>query len=190
MKNAGSLDDDFWCLFLNIWILFATLIVSGIDWMLPGIYTLTYEMCSCTLQDYSQAKKFEKTAMAVSISSLLICSFVAIRISIYKYKIKSTVQQVAPNQTHYNNKLQNKLLADLTLTIGSVFLVIAASSVKYIFSSTQTPAKVDFNSQQYFNLLVLPITFNAFCILFYLRNASARKMIFRELNDYLIRFNQ
>jgi hypothetical protein len=190
LNNAGALHDDFWCLFLNIWIVFATLIVSGIDWMLPGTYTPTYEMCSCTLQNYSEPKKFEKTTMAVSIITLFICSFVAIIISIYKYKIKSSVQQVAPNQTHYNNKLQNKLLADLALTIGSVLLIIAASSVKYIFSSTQTPAKVDFNSQQYFNLLELPITLNSFSILFYARHASARNMIFRELKDCLIQFNE
>ena len=135
LKNPGSLHDDFWCFFLNIWIFFGVLLINFSNLMLPGIYNPTYEMCSCTLQDHSQPKKFEKTGIVFSLFTLLLFTFVALRINIYKHQMKSSAAPLHPNQTHH---LPNKLLADLTLTTGFSLLFAAASIVKYIVGSTHT----------------------------------------------------
>jgi hypothetical protein len=142
--------------------------------MLPGIYNPTYEMCSCTLQDHSQPKKFEKTGIVFSLFTLLLFTFVAVRINIYKHQMKSS--------THH---LPNKLLADLTLTTGFSLLFAAASIVKYIVGSTHTI--VDFKTMQFVYLLALPITCISMNILFFAKNANGRKIILRELRDSLIK---
>ncbi len=168
---------------LNIWIIFAMLLINVCNWMLPGIYTPTYEICSCTAQDYSQPQKFENTSLVLSLTTLLVFSFVAIQIHIYKRKIKSTL---APVDSHQILQIQfpNNLLADLTLTIGSVVFLMATFSTVYVIGSTHTT--VDFNLAQFIYLLILPISFISVAILFYAKNANARKIIMREFCDSFI----
>ena len=89
LKNAGSLHDDFWCLFFNIWVIFAMLLIISTDWMLPGIYTPTYEFCSCIFQDHSQPSKSDNTTMFFPLTTLFINAIASIQINIYKHKIKS-----------------------------------------------------------------------------------------------------
>jgi hypothetical protein len=188
LKNAGSLQDDFWCLFLNIWLIFVILLVNGSNWILPGIYTPTYEICSCISQNYGQTRKFENTAMALSLTTMIIFSFVAIRIHTFKYKLKMTVAPVGPIQNH-KSKFQNKLLADLTLTICSVLLIATTFAITYIIGSTHVTV-VDFNIIQCLYLLMMPVAFNLVTILFYAKNVNARKMILRELRTSLMHCNQ
>ena len=155
--------------------------------ILPGIFNTTYEMCSCTSQDYSQPKKFENTAMVFSLTTLLIFTVTAVRIKIYKHRLKSTSAPIDPNQV-LQSKFPTKMLADLTVTIGSALLFMAASSIKYIVGSKHTT--MDLKTMHLFYLLALPITYNSFTILFYAKNAQARKTILRELKGSLIQCNQ
>ena len=153
------------------------LIINSSNWMLPGIYTPTYEVCSCISQDYDQPKKFDNTAMVLSLTTLLVFSIAAIRIKIYKQKIKMTVLPLEPSNIPVT-KFPNKLLVDLTLTIGSILLIMTTFGVIYIIGSKQ--AKVDFTVIQFIYLLMVPIVFNLFSSLFYIKNINARKIILRE----------
>ena len=187
LKNAGSVHDDFWCLFINVWNVMIVLLINISNWILPGIYTPTYEICSCISQDYNLPKKFEKTAMVLSLTILLVSAFVAIQIKIYKRKIKLTVVPI--KQSHIvTNKFPNKLVVDLTLTIGSVILIMASSGIVYIIGSKHT--KVDFKILQLIYLIMMPIVFNLFSILFYAKNVNARKIIYREFVNCIINCQQ
>jgi len=178
-KNAGLLHDDFWCLFFNMWVILSILVINGANWILPGKYSPTYEICSCISQDNTQPRKFENTAMALSLTTVLVFSFVAIQIKIYKRKLKLTVLPVAQSNSH-KSLFTNKLLIDLTLTIGSVFLLSTLFFVVYILGSTN--GKVDFNIVKYYYLLMGPIIFNLVTILFYAKNVNARKILLKELS--------
>lgn len=184
LKNVGALQDDFWCLFLNIWMIFAMLVINSSNWILPGIYPASYETCSCISQDYSQSRKFESTSTVLSIITLLVSSFVAARINIYKFKLKMTVLPLGPSQI-LKNKFPHKLLADLTLTIGSLLLLIVTFAIVYIISS-----RVEFNTKFFLYLLTIPVALNLFSFLFYAKNANARKTILRELYDFVFHCNQ
>jgi len=179
-KSAGFLHDDFWCLFINIWMIFAMLLINGSNWFLPGIYPPPYEICSCTSQDYSQPRKFEDTAMAILLTTLLVWSFVAIRVYIYKRQSEVTVAPLVPSQA-LAGQFSNKLLADLTLTIGCLILLTMTFSIIYVISSAN--ATVDFNILKYVYFLIMPVSSNLFSILFYANNAKARKTLLRELRD-------
>jgi len=184
LKNAGSLHDDFWCLFLNIWVIFAMLLISGSHWVLPGIYTPAFEICSCISQDHNQPRKFENTAIVFSVTTLFSYAIASIQINIFKHKNKSTTAHVNPNQS-LHRKFPNKLIVELSLTIGSGLLIMATSSFVYIIDSTR--ATMNYHLMEYFYLLMMPITFNMVSVLFYAKNATARKIIFRELIDSLMK---
>jgi hypothetical protein len=151
------------------------LLIISTDWMLPGIYTPTYEFCSCIFQDHSQPSKFDNTTMFFPLTTLFINAIASIQINIYKHKIKSTVVQVDPNQS-LQYKFPNKMMVDLSLTIGSVLLIMAISFFIYIISSTH--ATVDYTTVEYFYLLMMPISFNSVSVSFYLKNPNVRKIIF------------
>ena len=188
LKNAGFLYDNFWCFFLNIWIIFAMFIINGTNWFLPGIYPPPYELCACISQDYSQPRKFENTTVTILLTTLSVWCLVAVRIRIYKRSSEVTVAPlVVPCQT-LPIKLPNKLLADLALTIGCVLFLTVAFSIIYVFSSSN--AIVDFNVLKYFYVLIMPVAFNLFTILFYASNVTARKTLLRELNDLHNSLNQ
>jgi hypothetical protein len=155
-------------------------VINGSNWFLPGIYPPPYELCSCISQDYSQPRKFENTTMTLLLITLLVWSFVAIRINIYKQSLKVTVAPLAPSQT-LAMQFPKKLLADLTLTIGCVLFLTMAFSIIYMFSSTN--ATVDFNNLKFSYFLIMPVSFNLFTILFYAKNVNARKTLLRELRD-------
>jgi hypothetical protein len=180
LKNAGVLHDDFWCLFLNIWMIFAMLVINGSHWVLPGIYSPAYEICSCSSQDYSQPRKFENTTMTILLTAMFVWFFVAIRIKIYKRSLEVTVAPLAPSQT-LAVQFKKRLLADKTLTIGCVLFLTMAFTIIYLFSSTN--ATVDFNVLKYFYVLIMPVTFSLFSIVFYANNAKIRKNLLRELFD-------
>jgi hypothetical protein len=157
------------------------LVINGSNWFLPGIYPPPYELCSCISQDYSQPRKFENTTMTILLTTLSVWCLVAVRIKIYKRSSEVTVAPlVVPWQT-LPIKLPNKLLADLALTFGCVLFLTVAFSIIYVFSSTN--ATVDFNVLKYFYILIMPVAFNLFTILFYASNATARKTLLREFYD-------
>jgi hypothetical protein len=165
-------------------------VINGTNWFLPGIYPPPYELCACLSQDYSQPRKFENTTMTILLTTLSVWSLVAVRIKIYKRSSEVTVAPLVPCQT-LPIQLPNKLLADLALTIGCVLFLTVAFSIIYIFSSTN--ATVDFNILKYFYILIMPVAFNLFTILFYASKATARKSLLRELSDLhnsLIECNQ
>jgi hypothetical protein len=180
LKNAGFLHDDFWCLFLNIWMIFAMLVINGSNWFLPGIYSPISELCSCISQDYSLPRKFENTTMTILLTALFVWSFVSLRINIYKRSLEVAVAPLDPSNTQAI-KFPKKQLADLTLTIGCVLLLTMAFSIIYVFSSKNTT--VDFSVLKFFYVLILPVAFNLFSILFYAKNVKARKTLLRELRD-------
>ncbi len=181
-KNSGFLHDDFWCLFLNIWMIFAMLVINGSNWFLPGIYSPISELCSCISQDYSLPRKFENTTMTFLLTLLVVWSFVSLRINIYKRSLNVAVAPLEPSQT-LAIKFPNKLLADLTLTIGCVLLLTITFSIIYMFSSTNST--VEFNTLKYVYVLVMPVTFSLFTFLFYANNVKARKTLLREMSDLL-----
>ena len=95
-----------------------------------------------------------------------------------------TVLPLGPSQI-LKNKFPHKLLADLTLTIGSLLLLIVTFAIVYIISS-----RVEFNTKFFLYLLTIPVALNLFSFLFYAKNANARKTILRELYDFVFYCNQ
>ncbi len=112
--------------------------------------------------------------MALSFATFFISAFVTFRIKVFKHKINLTISPVPPNQN------SNNILAELKITMGIVVLILTVFFVSYILSLTnstihQTQNTINSFIQLYF-LLMLPIVFNVFAILFYVKNELVKKV--------------
>ena len=161
------------------------IVTNGSNWFLPGIYSPAYEICSCTSQDHSQPRKFENTTITILLTTLLVWIYVAIQIKIYKYSSEVTVAPLVPSQT-LAIPFKKHLWADKTLTIGSVLFLAMTFCAIYMFSSTN--ARVDFNVLKYIYVILMPVAFSLFAIVFYANNSQIRKTLLRELLDSLHTF--
>jgi hypothetical protein len=61
LKNPLAVDDDFWSLFVSIWIVMASAIINFAHWFLPGPRQLPYYLCA----------DLDPTSDLVSISSTI-----------------------------------------------------------------------------------------------------------------------
>ena len=158
------------------------LIINGVNCFLPGVYGPTYEMCTCRPQDYTLPSKFDNTNAVLVFVTVMVYVFVSVRIKFYKNK--SNPQE---NQTETRKFARNKFIADLTLTIGPVLLIIIINIVNYTLgksrsniSDKQYPYHIIIQLQF---LIAIPLTINIFVILFYLKNKEAKRVLLREWNN-------
>jgi len=179
LKNGVGANDEFWCIFINIWIFSAMLIVNGVNWSLPGLYGHTYEMCTCSSQDYSLPSKFDHTNSVLVLITITVYVFVSVRIKIYKNKVK-------PQENHTDPRIFviKKFIADQPITIGPALLIIIIFVVTYSLGKTRSNSS---NSENQFYLVIhlhyliaIPLTFNIFVLLFYATNKNIVKILHRE----------
>ena len=183
LKNALLANDEYWHMFINLWVFFAIIITNGVNWFLPGLYTHTYEMCTCTAQDYNQQPKYEGTALFLTLVTMIVYAFVSVRIKVYNYKTKAVVY---PAENTILAK--KKLIADLTLTIRPAFLVTVTFLVSLVMGRTRTG--IPYNQYPYYlviymqYLIAVPIIVAIFVFLFYSNNKHVKTVLQREWNNH------
>ncbi len=169
LKNAVLANEEYWYLFINLWIFSAVIITNSVNWFLPGFYSLTYEMCTCSSQDYNQQSKFEKTALISTLLTVIVYVIVSVKIKLYKYKTQP-LDHPAANK----NMSKNKLIADLTLTIFPTFLIIVTFLVNLLVDRTRSG--IPYSQFPYYliiqvqYLIVFPLVCTVFVAIFYATN--------------------
>ena len=183
LKNAAGVNNEFWNMFINLWIFFTMTISNGVNWFLPGLYSNTYEMCTCTFQDYRLHPKFDNINSVLTMVTVTVYAIVSARIKIYNKKAKSMV-----HPTEQTKLAKNKFIADITLTIGPALLLIFVFLANYFLSTTrsnisnnQYPSYYLVIHAQY--LISLPLILAIFVILFYAKNKNVKKVLLRELRN-------
>ena len=88
LKNPVAFQDDFWNLFLNIWIIGYSLITQGISFLMPGRYTLYFYIC--TGKNPLPFEKIPlKSGLHLQILSLVMfLSHIFVSLKTYNYKQK------------------------------------------------------------------------------------------------------
>lgn len=87
LKNPAAIKDDFWIIYLNIWVVMMSTFYQLTILLLPGKLPLTYSLCSDTdpLEEHLKPKK---VGGALEILSLVIHVTVWIRIILYRRKTR------------------------------------------------------------------------------------------------------
>jgi hypothetical protein len=181
LKNGAGANNEFWCIFINVWIFSAMLIVNGVNWSLPGLYGHTYEMCTCSSQDYNLPSKFDNTNSVLVLITITVYVFVSIRIKIYKNKVKPQ-----ENYTDQRPFAKKKFITDLSVTIGPALLIIIIFVVTHSLGKTRSNIsnEISFYLVIHLHYLVaIPLIFNIFVLLFYTKNKNIIKTLLREWNN-------
>ena len=184
MKNPAAFNDDFWCCFINLWILAACFIPQVVLSSLPGPLPLMFYICSGTNPNLNVLHNPPVLNFPLLVLIMLyVLSFFVFggRIFVYKYKIVEDGNSVPRNLIL--KSLEKHSLSDLTLSSCAV-IGIGTASVLYFKIRDLAPEQWNVYPNYIFfyliHLIIGPLTCIFVIALSYLRNEVMRKVILRE----------
>jgi hypothetical protein len=193
LKNPSSLHDGFWCIFINIAMIFINLISQFAYQFLPGRNPLNIHICAGYLDRalLSKSVKINYPTYCNSLLCFTIYIFVATRV--FFHRQKNSVQQIQPIGQNRSfslppvlNQILNTSFANfVTVAIALVFTISAA--VFPIVLNVSDPNKLNFSPYyQIYNAAIHGQTFfgmAAGASIYYLRKKTMRLTVFREIHD-------
>lgn len=158
-------------------------ISNGVNWLLPGLYGNTYEICTCTFQDYRLLPKFDNINSVLTLVTVTVYAIVSVRIKIYNNKNKSMIHSTENIKFGKHN-----FIANITITIGPALLLIIAFLANYFLGKTRSNV-VDSQYASYHAihaqyLISLPLIIAIFVIFFYTKNKNVKNVLLREWNNH------
>ena len=183
LKNPFAFNDDFWYLFVNLWVIAFSFIAQIVMAMMPGRNTAYFYICSGKnpLKDKDIPVKIGLVLQLVTIISILLHIYMLVKIHLYSKKV--TITQTF-RDTFSKMSIFNNSLSDLTTCFCSA--VLCAGVFIFTRMANEVPVK-DFNCYpnylyEYFFRMMWPNIF-AFMMAFiyYFRNKKMRSMISAEL---------
>lgn len=156
---------------------------NGVNWFLPGIYGVTYEICTCTFQDYSLQPKFDNINSVLTLVTVTVYAIVSVRIKIFNNKNKSMVH---PSENIKFGKYN--FIANITLTIGPALLLIFGFLANYFLGKTRSNISnnqyASYHAIHFQYRICLPLIFAIFVIFFYAKNKNVKNVLLREWNSH------
>ena len=190
LKNPVAFKDDFWNLFVNIWIMGFAVCAQVMVNMTPGREILYYYICTGrnpVADDHIPLKRHFHMAFIVLISAIF---QVAASIRVFFFKRKLKTPSLTPAQM-FQCSLNSGILMDLTTSAAIILIFFFMLSLIHIINFT--PAQ-DFNCfpnylYEYTLRMMIPEMFSfAVVFLHYYRHPSLRSTIRIELGDLFSSF--
>ena len=191
LKNPAAFNDEFWHLFIIVWCTLISFLFQVLRAMIPGNQLVEYHLCSG--EDPSSMFHVPSFGRGiVEYSSLLLQSFIYLRIWIFKNKEQSvSAEQNASNQTResYLKDIDSKSITGLAsnfvfgtcLAFGSVLIVIIN------FRSCDDFRSFPKFTVVYFTYLLVPCMTTAFIItVWYIKNPVLRQSAYRGFKNFII----
>ena len=182
LKNPAAFHDDFWSLFLNIWIVSFALIVTLSFEFVYESYPYHLQLCTGVIpKSPSENARFSPY---LSIFTVLLHIVLMTKIQMYKYTTTSNTSRSTKSKIDWLLFLDNQSLNDLTTNlILSIILLFLAFSPALITNVTKV---TDFNLyphylvEYFYRLGRPPITFMIVILIYYTRHTKLRHTVFRE----------
>jgi hypothetical protein len=196
LKNPTVFQDDFWNLFINIWIFGFVIINQIISSQMPGRRALYYYTCSGlnpALEKHSHGK-YEYVVLALLVLTILIHLFISIRLYFYRKDIKIKSSSNITNNLPFKKKvydfirIENDSLTDITTSICTVFVL--ALAVFIVLRANRSKIQ-DLNCfpnylYEYFIRMIWPnLVVTVVVLLQYYRNPTLRASIQKELYNFM-----
>ena len=195
-KNSTGRFDEFWCFFINIFILVIAFVSQFVFQFLPGKNPYYYYVGLGVNPEQGLKTKVNLLLQINLVVCFLLYLYVAIKIKHFNYKFQSV--KVEPqltisstvNNFHYSTVRQSlkNTLADFTTLAATLVLMLPIISVAIILNPTSGPQLMTFPCYflVQFHLHVCPFLFSCSLTLsHFICNKKLREVIFRELNHFL-----
>jgi hypothetical protein len=196
LKNPTVFQDDFWSLFINIWIL-GFVNASQISFaQIPGRKTLYYYICSGEnpLSDQKIPTKIEYITLSLIVFTILTHIFICIKLHFFRREMKANEFPVSAKTLSLSKKIndlihiESELMTDLTTSICSVSVLSTAILIFWPANKFQIQ---DYNCfpnylYEYFFRMVWPnLLASTFIILHYCRNPGVKLTLKNQIFNYM-----
>ena len=146
LKNPNAMQDDFWKLFIVIWVIGFALLVNFTYYILPGSYPNFYYLCLGTIpknHDYKNVKSNEPLIWLLLLT-ILMHIFAALRYQVYKYKEKKIFsKQITLQQKMFCLQVNQSSIVNFTTNISAVFYLLIIS---YVPNKINVTNPIEFNT--------------------------------------------
>ena len=180
LKNPTSTQDDFWNLFINLWITTVSIMTQTVYAIQPGKNPMHYYICVGRITntyDATKTVKMNHSVLFILTVSCLLHAFAGVRLLIVRYK--SNIELKSPMSS--NSILNKESLVSVTSNLCSIFMILFSSAIPGELN------KIDFSQlDKHFLLIHLfhhysPQTiFAATILIFLMKNAQLRNFLKRE----------
>lgn len=188
LKNPGAVKDDFWSLFLSIWITGLSIFPNLVIYILPIKQPMFYYVCA-DIDPHVDMKMPSKPAAMADITSLLLLFMIKIRISVHQQEpeLNSSISRGVLSL------IEKQTITDFTSNLVGLSSVASFSLLSIKLNSMTLVELNQFPGFLYLFLyqMVCP-AFVAYTVFFmnYLRCKNFRETIHRELKErYFQSFN-
>lgn len=180
LKNPLAFQDEFWSLFVNIWIRLSTFIFHLALFQLPGIEASFLSICSGTKPDVDKKKIMNSLNVNLLVPFTIINHIVVLlRIHFYKRKTirveQMTTRYPENSATNLYDVTTSVAMAGLFLLTGS-FIVLSNKLTMEDYMQTKW-----FIFNHFFFLCWPPVFFTIIGLLYYLKHEELRKFIMEEI---------
>jgi hypothetical protein len=193
LNDPASFHDDFWTLFIKIWIVGFSYISQFVFVYQPGKQNINFYIFSGTNPslDHMKPITFNTVILIIKITTLLIHVFVNIKIFVYKGQRQVILPKLSyseESKKHFLKAIEKQHLTNLT--VFTCFLIGSGILFILIFKITNLePYKLNeypnYLMVYWMNLVHVPLFSILLCLLFYWKNDTMRHIIMREIKDFL-----
>ena len=191
MKNPAAFNDDFWSLFINIWVVGVSYLSQFVFVYLPGRHPVSYYICvgEDPKAGLKHPMKFNISLYILAIICAVIHIIMSLKIFIYKHKIKQNKESQSCTQKYAIIKsLESQSLSGFTtITFGLVALgIFGILFAKVVQLDPQELNQFpNYLFVYWMHLVNAPLTIILLLVLCCAKNRLLRKTILRELKDFL-----
>ena len=193
LKDPASFHDDFWTLFIKIWIVGFSYISQFVFVYQPGKQNINFYLFSGTNPSSDDLKPitFNMAIIVIKLTTIIIHVFVKIRIFVYKKtkKVITTEQSFTKQSKNFFLKtFEKQYLSDFTVftcfLIGSGIIIILIYKISKL-EPYELNVYPNYLMIYWMNLVHVPLFSILLCLLFYYINDTMRKTMTREMKDFL-----
>jgi hypothetical protein len=178
LKDPFNFQDDFWYLFVNLWVVSFSLATQFVYLYLPGCQPLNYSICTGQYNPPCLATipvKPNYSALILQVFSLTSHIFISLKIKFHKRK-----------ENEFN--IETYSLTDYVTTISNMIVMCIISLLVFLFNRVQPEKANDYPHYLIIYgchmfvpfLVIFPIT-----LMYYIRQPKLRKTIYSELVDWI-----
>ena len=183
LKNPAAFQDDFWHLFINLWMIFANMLIQCATMPFEFQFLPAYLACRGKSDEIQETKNV-LYFFHVQIISAVLHAFIYLRIWMFRSKARvSDITRSRNIKSLFLADLNKESLMDIAESLGFMIFLGAVATIHILivkFSESKETVRV-LNSV----LITPPLIILASAATLYWRNKQMRQWVRREIRDLI-----
>ena len=187
MKNPAAFQEEFWSLFINIWVVAFSWTAQFVLEVFLGCDSTPIKICMRFERQVSYNcyifPWYLRINNMIMLSSVFLYAIILVRIHIFKHGKCNKTQTSPESKQSWLEYMEQQSVSDVTASlitvIGTVLSIFATRILNFLFSShTGQPNYLD----EYFNSMIRPpLTVLLLVLLYFSRHENLRKTVWRQM---------